>query len=95
METRNPGSPGGSTLEEASMRAGAATGRMSERAHEAVDEMTGRVQDMTQRLGEHGEEWMARSDEMMDAMRAYVRERPMVSIGIAAAVGFLLSRMLR
>jgi ElaB/YqjD/DUF883 family membrane-anchored ribosome-binding protein len=68
---------------------------MSERAHEAMDEMTGRVQDMTQRLGEHGEEWMARSDEMMESMRGYVRERPMVSIGIAAAVGFLLSRMLR
>jgi ElaB/YqjD/DUF883 family membrane-anchored ribosome-binding protein len=94
METRNMGSAG-STLEDASTRASAAAGRMSERAHDAVDQMSGRVQDMTQRLGEQGQEWMERSDEMMESVRNYVREKPMVAIGIAAGVGFLLSRLLR
>jgi ElaB/YqjD/DUF883 family membrane-anchored ribosome-binding protein len=53
------------------------------------------VQDMAGRLGEHSEEWMARRDEMMDSVRTYVREKPLVAIGIAAGVGFLLSRILR
>ncbi len=95
MEISNPGSQSGSTLEEASMRASETAGRMSSRAHEAVDQVAGRVRDMSERLGERSEEWMARRDEMMDSVREYVRERPMVAIGIAAGVGFLLSRMLR
>jgi ElaB/YqjD/DUF883 family membrane-anchored ribosome-binding protein len=95
MEIRNPGGQGGSTLEEASMRAGAAGERISERARSAMDQVTGRVQDMTERLSERGEEWMAHSDEMLDSVRQYVREKPMMAIAIAAGVGFLLSRMLR
>jgi ElaB/YqjD/DUF883 family membrane-anchored ribosome-binding protein len=95
MEIRNAGSQVGSALEEASMRAGGASERMSERARSAVDQVTGRVQDITERLSERGEEWMAQSDEMMDSVRQYVREKPLVAIAIAAGVGFLLSRMLR
>jgi ElaB/YqjD/DUF883 family membrane-anchored ribosome-binding protein len=94
MDNRNMGSAG-STLEDASTRASAAAGRMSERAHEAMDQMGGRVQDMTQRLSDQGQEWMERGDEMMDSVRSYVREKPMMAIGIAAGVGFLLSRILR
>lgn len=77
------------------MRAGAAGERMSERARSAMDQMSGRVQDMTERLTERGEEWMEHSDEMLESVRQYVREKPMVAIAVAAGVGFLLSRMLR
>ena len=95
MEIGNPGSHSGSTLEEVSARAGSGAARLGERAHQAVDQMSPRVQAMAGRLGEHSEEWMARRDEMMDSVRTYVREKPLVAIGIAAGVGFLLSRILR
>jgi ElaB/YqjD/DUF883 family membrane-anchored ribosome-binding protein len=93
MEIRNPGSQGGSTLEEASMRAGSATGRITERAQQAVGQISSRVHDVADRLG--SEDWMAQRDELMESTRSYVREHPMMALGIAAGVGFLLSRMLR
>jgi ElaB/YqjD/DUF883 family membrane-anchored ribosome-binding protein len=93
MEIKNPGSQAGSTLEDASMRASAATGRISERAQQAMGQVASRVHDVADRLG--SEDWMAQRDEMMETMRTYVRERPLVALGIAAGVGFLLSRMLR
>jgi ElaB/YqjD/DUF883 family membrane-anchored ribosome-binding protein len=93
MEIRNPGSQAGSTLEEASMRAGSATGRITERAQQAMGQISSRVHDVAERLG--SEDWMAQRDELMESTRTYVREHPMMALGIAAGVGFLLSRMLR
>ena len=96
MDPRNqPSSPGGSTLEEASVRAGAASGRLQERAHEAVDQVASAVHGATDRLGARSEEWIARQDEMVQQVRGYVRERPVMSLAIAAAAGFVLSRLMR
>ncbi|MFM9852510.1 MAG: hypothetical protein ACKVOJ_06870 [Sphingomonadaceae bacterium] len=37
----------------------------------------------------------ANVDDMVESTRTFVRERPVVAIGAAAAVGFLLTRLLR
>jgi ElaB/YqjD/DUF883 family membrane-anchored ribosome-binding protein len=96
MDPRNQASsPGGSTLEEASVRAGAASGRLQERAHEAVDQVASAVHGATDRLGARSEEWIARQDEVVQQVRGYVRERPVMSLAIAAAAGFVLSRLMR
>ncbi|HEU5282554.1 MAG TPA: hypothetical protein VFU53_01970 [Burkholderiales bacterium] len=96
MDTRNQASnPMGSTLEEASARAGAASGRLQARAHEAVDQVASAMHGATDRLGARSEEWIARQDEMVQQVRGYVRERPVMSLAIAAAVGFVLSRLMR
>ena len=60
----------------------AAAGRVAERAHQAVDT----VASTAQRIGAHGEEWMAREDEVMGQVPEYVRERPFVSLAMATAV---------
>ncbi len=85
----------GSALEDASTRASAAAGRLSARAHDAVDRVSSAVEGAAQRFGERGEEWMERQDEMMESVRSYVRERPLVSLAMAAALGFILSRLAR
>lgn len=96
MDTLNQASnPMGSTLEEASARAGAASGRLQARAHEAVDQVASAMHGAADRLGERSEEWIARQDEMVQQVRGYVRERPVMSLAIAAAVGFVLSRLMR
>ena len=96
MDSRNQSMrAAGSALEDASSRAGAAAGRMSERAHQAVDQVASTVQGAAERFGAQSEEWMARQDEVMDQVREYVRERPLMSLAMAAALGFLLSRLAR
>lgn len=83
------------TLDEASARTGATTERLAGRAHDAIDQVSSAVQNAADRMSAKGDEWMQRQDEMMQQMRGYVRERPVMAIGIALAVGFLLSRLAR
>lgn len=80
---------------EAASRANEVTTRVSQRAHDAVDRMASTAHGVADRVGRHGEHWMAKQDEMMHHMRDYVRERPVAALAIAAAVGFILSRISR
>lgn len=82
-------------IDEASARASAATGRIADRAHGAIDQVSSAVQSAADRVSEKSGEWMERQDEVVQQVRGYVRERPVVALGVAVAVGFLLSRLVR
>ena len=92
IDSRNE-SKGAEALEDASSRASAAAGRMAERGHWAIDGVASTAQNAAERIGAHSAEWMARQDEMTGQVRDYVRERPLVSLAMAAAVGFVLYRL--
>ena len=92
IDSRNE-SKGAEALEDASSRASAAGGRIAERGHRAMDKVASTAQNAAERIGAHSEEWMARGDEMTGEVRDYVRERPLVSLAMAAAVGSLLYRL--
>jgi ElaB/YqjD/DUF883 family membrane-anchored ribosome-binding protein len=94
MDTPNPSNPG-SSIEEASGRVGAAASRVSARAHEAVDQVASAVHSAADRLSAQSEHWMAGKDEMMAQVRTYVREKPLMALAIAAAIGFIFSRLTR
>ncbi len=72
-----------------------AVDRLAETAHQTVDRVTtfasSAAQSFQQKRGEYG----TRGNEMVGEARTYVRENPLASIGIAAAVGFVLSRILK
>ncbi len=87
--------PGAGTTEQPSASASESTARMSQRAHEAVDRMATSAHSMADRMSRHGEQLMVRQDEMMQQVRSYVREKPIAALAIAAAVGFVLSRLSR
>lgn len=95
MDTRNPSMNPGSSIEDASGRIGEAGSRMSARAHETVDQVASAVHSAADRLRAQSEHWMANKDEMLAQVRTYVREKPMMSLAIAAAVGFIVSRLTR
>lgn len=82
-------------IDEASARASATTGRLADRAHGAIDQMSSAVQGAAERVSARSGEWMERQDEVVQQVRGYVRERPVVALGVAVAVGFLLSRLVR
>lgn len=69
--------------------------RASERVHETVDRVTNAATSSLQQLGVNSEEWLAMKDRAMETTRGYVRENPLLALGIALAVGILLARITR
>jgi ElaB/YqjD/DUF883 family membrane-anchored ribosome-binding protein len=71
-----------------------AVDRLASGAHEAVDKIAGAAAQAADAFGAKGEQLKGVQVRVMDTGRAYVREHPVASLGIALAVGFVLSRLL-
>lgn len=70
------------------------TDKVFNSAHEAVDKIASVTNQATEALGEKGEQLKNAEQHLMENCRGYVRDNPITSLGIAAAAGFLLSRLL-
>ncbi len=68
--------------------------KASKSAHEAFDKIADAGSHAADALGEKGRELKNAEQELMENCCGYVRKNPMTSLGIAAAAGFLLSRLL-
>jgi ElaB/YqjD/DUF883 family membrane-anchored ribosome-binding protein len=95
MKMQNTGmqgsTPGASTVEKLTEQATERLGRLSETAHETM----GRVSDIASQTASRLRD---RSQQLLDHpavgnVRSYVREHPVAAIGIAIAVGLLISRL--
>jgi ElaB/YqjD/DUF883 family membrane-anchored ribosome-binding protein len=71
-----------------------AVDRLASGAHEAVDKIAGAAAEAADALGAKSEQLEGIQVRVMDTGRRYVREHPVASLGIALAVGFVLSRLL-
>jgi ElaB/YqjD/DUF883 family membrane-anchored ribosome-binding protein len=63
-------------------------------AHEAVDKIASATNQAAEALGEKGAQLKNAEQQLMENCRSYVRDNPITSLGLAAAAGFLLSRLL-
>lgn len=68
--------------------------KASKSAHEAFDKIADASNHAADALGEKGRQLKNTEQELMDNCCGYVRNNPITSLGIAAAAGFLLSRLL-
>jgi ElaB/YqjD/DUF883 family membrane-anchored ribosome-binding protein len=68
--------------------------KASHSAHEAVDKIANATNQAAEALGEKGEQLKNAEQQLMESCRSYVQDNPITSLGIAAAAGFLLSRLL-
>jgi len=68
--------------------------KASHSVHEAVDKITNATNQAAEALGEKGEQLKNAEQQLMESCRGYVQDNPITSLGIAAAAGFLLSRVL-
>ena len=68
--------------------------KASKSAHEAVDKIASAGNQAAETLGEKGEQLKNAEQQLVENCRSYVRDNPITSLGIAAAAGFLLSRLL-
>jgi ElaB/YqjD/DUF883 family membrane-anchored ribosome-binding protein len=94
MQGSTPGAT--STAEYAQKLAEQASSGMS-RLSESAHEMRGRVQQVASqaagRLGERGRELMELEGRAVEVARTYIREHPVAAIGIAIAIGLIISKL--
>ena len=63
-------------------------------AQGTMDRWSSAASQAASRLGQRGEELWDMRGEAADTARTYMREHPLATIGIAVAVGLILSRLL-
>jgi ElaB/YqjD/DUF883 family membrane-anchored ribosome-binding protein len=63
-------------------------------AHEAVDKIASTTNQAAETLAGKGEQLKNSEQQLMENCRSYVRDNPITSLGLAAAAGFLLSRLM-
>jgi ElaB/YqjD/DUF883 family membrane-anchored ribosome-binding protein len=64
-------------------------------AHKAVDNVAAGAAPAAAWLDEHADDLYATQEKLLEDARKYIRKNPLKSVGIALAVGFLISRMVR
>lgn len=67
--------------------------RLSESAHSAVDRAAQSAAQVAERFGEKGEELLALKDDYVEQARDYVKENPIMALGIALAAGYLFGKI--
>lgn len=65
------------------------------RAHRTVNRLATVVHEAADQVVARGEAWQALQDRLVAQTRERVRQRPLAIVGIAIAVGFLMSRLMR
>ena len=68
--------------------------KVSNFAQETADKIGSATSDAAEALTEKGEQLMDAEQQLLKNCRGYVRDYPMISLGIAIGGGFLLSRLL-
>ena len=68
--------------------------KASQSAHEAIDKIASATSQAADALDEKGQQLQQAEQQLLGNCRGYVRDHPLTSLGIAAAAGFLLSRLL-
>ncbi len=61
-------------------------------ANDAVDKIASATKEAAESLAKKGEQIKNAEQQLLEDCRIYVRDNPLSSMGIAVAVGFLLSR---
>jgi len=70
------------------------TDKLSNSAHEAYGKIADATSQAAETLGEKGEQLKKAEQKLMKNCRGYISDNPITSVSIAAAAGFLLSRLM-
>ena len=63
--------------------------RLADSAHGAID----RASDLAGRLGDKGDELWGMKDDYVESARDYVKQNPLVALGLALAAGYLFGKI--
>jgi ElaB/YqjD/DUF883 family membrane-anchored ribosome-binding protein len=69
--------------------------RASSAAHQTIDKVANAAAPAAEWATQNGRQLASKSTELAEACSGYVRERPLVSVAGALALGYLAGRMMR
>ena len=67
--------------------------RLSDSAHQTLDRVSDAATQAASKLSARGHELWDHRGEAVETARSYVREHPLATIGIAVAIGLIISRL--
>jgi len=79
----------------ASEKAAPAIDRVARAAHDTVDKVAQAAGPAADWLNQSAEQLRRQQEQLVDGSRSYIRERPLVAIGVALAAGYLVGRLMR
>jgi ElaB/YqjD/DUF883 family membrane-anchored ribosome-binding protein len=82
-------------IDKAAEAARPAVEQIASGAHHAVDRLAGAANSAADSIGHRSDQVRDLQQQLSDSCRSYVRDKPIASLGIAVAVGFALSWVLR
>jgi ElaB/YqjD/DUF883 family membrane-anchored ribosome-binding protein len=93
QNTGMQGSTQGGTVEKIAEQASAGLSRLQDTAQQTMGRVTDYASQAASRLSDKSQELMDMQGRALEQTRSYVREHPVAAIGIAIAVGLLISRL--
>ena len=69
--------------------------RVAQAAHQTVDKVAGAAVPAAEWVMQSADQLKQQQEELVDSCRGYVRERPLLTVGIALAAGYLFGRLAR
>lgn len=82
-------------VDKAAEKATPALERASSAAHRTIDQVADAATPAAQWATESGQQLVSKSNQLTEVCSGYVRERPLVSIAGAIAIGYFIGRMMR
>jgi len=79
----------------AAEKAAPAIDRVARAAHDTVDKVARAAGPAADWLNQSAEQLKQQQQQIVDGCRGYVRQRPLVAVGVALAVGYLAGRLIR
>jgi ElaB/YqjD/DUF883 family membrane-anchored ribosome-binding protein len=82
-------------VDKAAEKATPALERASSAAHRTIDKVAGAAAPAAQWAAESGQQLVSKSNQLTEAASGYVRERPIVAVAGAIAIGYFIGRLMR
>jgi len=79
----------------ANEKAGPAIDRAAQAAHQTVDKVAQAAAPAADWISQNADQLKQQQEMLVDGCRSYVRDRPLVAVGIALAAGYLIGRLAR
>jgi ElaB/YqjD/DUF883 family membrane-anchored ribosome-binding protein len=84
-----------SAAAKATEKAAPAIDRAAQAAHQTVDKVAQAAAPAADWINQNAEQLKQQQEALLEGCRSYVRDRPLVAVGVALAAGYLVGRLAR